>query len=75
MRIRHANCMMWDCPLSNGTMANIRLALQEEKLFFDLDDILMNVCHMNLTRRKQIMMVKNLKEVGKSGLFGLQRRR
>ena len=55
---------MWNCPLSNGIVANVRLALQEEKLFFDLDDILMNVCHLNLTRRKQIMMVKNLREVG-----------
>ena len=61
--------MMWDCPLTDGTLANVRLALQEEKLFFDLDDILMNVCHLNVSRRKQIMMVKTLKAVGNGIIY------
>lgn len=57
---KHQNCTTWEYPIYEKKTAKIRLALQEGQLFFDLDDILENVCGIDATPAKLTSLTKTL---------------
>lgn len=64
IRFRHNNCATWTYNLSEKQEVKIRVALQENQLFFNLEDILSGVCGLELARSKLMAETKPLAFVG-----------
>lgn len=67
IRFRHNNCATWTYRLSEKQEAKIRMALQENQLFFNLEDILSGVCGVDLAPSKIVSETRSLAFVGATG--------
>lgn len=67
IRFRHNNCATWTYRLSEKQEVKIRIALQENQLFFNLEDILSGVCGVDLAPSKIVSETRSLAFVGATG--------
>lgn len=64
VRFRHNSCSVWTYSLMDKQDVKIRIALQENQLFFNLEDILTGVCGLELPTQKILAATRNLAFVG-----------
>ena len=60
MRFKKNNCCIWVYTLIDKKTCEIRIALQDGQVFFNLEDILEGVCGIEVTLNKLVNLTKSL---------------